>query len=297
MRLGMSLIVRDECDIVAHNILFHARHGVDTFAILDNGSLDGTFELLESLRQSYEIALFRDVDGFRKEERSMFLADHLRHGLGVSHLISNDADEFWVPRSDSLKSLVAAHSPVKYVPRYNFIVQRKEVERLDYEFFDSTFLVIRPPAFQPPSPDPNTPLVVPMALRAVPGKVFCAIEGLRRIFKGNHSVMHDAGAVAETTEAVVLHYPVRSYEQFARKIRNHAENLVGISGAESWHLRRWHAIQRAGRLRAEYDTLVFGETAVQALLAAGTIREEKILAEFFRTHGPRANCDRVGCQQ
>lgn len=285
----MSLIVRDEADIVAHNLAFHAQHGIDAFAILDNGSVDGTFELLESLRSSFDIALFRDADGFRKEERSMFLAGHLRDRLGATHLISNDADEFWVPRGDSLRSLMAADAPVGLVRRYNFIVLREEIRQPGYVFFDSTWLVASPPASQSPAPDPATPLTVPMPLRAMPGKVCCAIEGLRRIFKGNHSVEHDAGGARETDAAVILHYPVRTYEQFTRKIRNHGENLRGVTGAESWHLRRWDAIDRAGHLREEYDGLLFDEPSVRALLDAGTIREERVIADFFGAQGRRAD--------
>lgn len=283
----MSLIVRDESDIVAHNLAFHAHHGVDAFAILDNGSVDGTFELLESLRSSYDIALFRDADGFRKEERSMFLASHLRDRLGATHLISNDADEFWVPRGDSLRALIAADSPVSRVRRYNFIVRREEIDRPDYAFFDSTWLVADPPARQPPAPDPETPLVVPLPLRAMPGKVFCPLAGLRRVSKGNHSVAHDAGEARDTDAAVILHYPVRTYEQFARKVHNHGENLRGVTGAESWHLRRWDAIQRDSRLREEYDGLLFDEPTVRALRDAGTIREERVIADFFGRHGRR----------
>jgi len=285
----MTLIVRDEVDVVAHNIAFHAHHGVDAFAVLDNGSVDGTFELLQSLRSSFDIALFRDADGFHKEERSMFLAGHLQNCLGATHLISNDADEFWVPRSGSLRSLIAADAPVRLVRRYNFIVLHEEVARPGYEFFDSTWLVAGPPGHQPPSPDPNAPLVIPMPLRAVPGKVFCALAGLRRVFKGNHSVAHDEGEAMNTDAAVVLHYPVRTYEQFTRKVRNHGDNLRGVTGGESWHLRRWDAIDRAGRLREEYDSLLFGAPSVQALADAGTIREERVIADFFAARRHRSD--------
>jgi hypothetical protein len=40
MRLGMSLIVRDEAEIVAENIALHAKMGVNAFALIENGSRD-----------------------------------------------------------------------------------------------------------------------------------------------------------------------------------------------------------------------------------------------------------------
>jgi hypothetical protein len=40
MRLVMTLLVRDEIDIIRQNIEFHLRHGVDFVIGTDNGSTD-----------------------------------------------------------------------------------------------------------------------------------------------------------------------------------------------------------------------------------------------------------------
>jgi hypothetical protein len=46
----MTLLVKNEIDIIEDNIRFHAKQGVDCFAVMDNGSNDGTRELLENLK-------------------------------------------------------------------------------------------------------------------------------------------------------------------------------------------------------------------------------------------------------
>ena len=46
MRLVMCLKVRDEADIIEDNLRYHRAQGVDFFIVTDNGSVDGTLEIL-----------------------------------------------------------------------------------------------------------------------------------------------------------------------------------------------------------------------------------------------------------
>ena len=46
MKLVMTLLVRDEEDIVADNLDFHLAQGVDEVIVTDNGSSDATLEIL-----------------------------------------------------------------------------------------------------------------------------------------------------------------------------------------------------------------------------------------------------------
>ena len=49
-RLVMTILVKDEADIIEANIRTHAKLGVDAFAVMDNNSSDGTREILEKLK-------------------------------------------------------------------------------------------------------------------------------------------------------------------------------------------------------------------------------------------------------
>ena len=48
MKLVMTLLVRDEEDIVRENLDFHLAQGVDEVIVTDNGSEDDTLEIVRS---------------------------------------------------------------------------------------------------------------------------------------------------------------------------------------------------------------------------------------------------------
>ena len=48
-RLVMTVLVKNEADIIESNIRFHADQGVDGFLVMDNASEDDTPDILEEL--------------------------------------------------------------------------------------------------------------------------------------------------------------------------------------------------------------------------------------------------------
>mgnify|MGYP001341806789 CR=1 FL=1 len=56
-RIIMTLLVRNEQDVIAENILFHYHQGVDAFIVMDNLSTDATVEILRDLAHTIPIEL------------------------------------------------------------------------------------------------------------------------------------------------------------------------------------------------------------------------------------------------
>ena len=48
MKLFMTLLVRDEAEILALNLEHHLAQGIDFFIVTDNGSVDATPEILQT---------------------------------------------------------------------------------------------------------------------------------------------------------------------------------------------------------------------------------------------------------
>ena len=59
MKLVMTLLARDEADVVDAQISFHLNAGVDHVIATDNRSTDGTTEIFESYAQAGYLHLIR----------------------------------------------------------------------------------------------------------------------------------------------------------------------------------------------------------------------------------------------
>lgn len=51
MKIILTLLARDEADIIRENILFHLNQGVDFIVATDNDSNDGTTEILREFEK------------------------------------------------------------------------------------------------------------------------------------------------------------------------------------------------------------------------------------------------------
>jgi hypothetical protein len=111
MRFVITVMVRDEVDIIAAWVEHHAAQGADLIIATDNGSVDGTTEVLKAYADLGIVELQHDPV-HRKQQHVVVtnMARRAQTEYAADWVINADADEFWVPQDKSLtlRSALAA---------------------------------------------------------------------------------------------------------------------------------------------------------------------------------------------
>jgi hypothetical protein len=274
MRLVMTLLVRDEADIVDAQIAYHLQAGVDFVVATDNRSVDGTTEILERYERDGVLHLIREPgDDLRQSEWVTRMARLAATEFGADWVLNADADEFWLARGGGLEELLGA-VPLRFGAvrgAWRNFVPRPDDRRL---FAERMTARLCRPSFHP------HPLSTHFksAHRAHAGV---------RIGRGNHEALaDDLVALRGWYPIEILHFPVRSYEQCRRKYvtqfvaleRNAGKGIPG-------HMAEAYEAYRAGRLDDFYAPLVVGDEALEAGLADGTYAIDTRLRDTLRMLG------------
>jgi glycosyl transferase family 2 len=113
MKLVMTVMVRDEIDIIAAMIEHHLAQGVDLIIATDNGSVDGTAEVLQRYADLGILELHHDPV-FRKQQHAVVtgMARRASTEHGADWVLNADADEFWAPIEKNL----TLHEALEAIP-------------------------------------------------------------------------------------------------------------------------------------------------------------------------------------
>jgi hypothetical protein len=264
----MTLLVRDEEDILEAHLAHHFAQGVDFVIATDNGSVDRTVAILQGEEQTGRLRLIHEPEDIYAQHRwvtRMARLAAVEHG--AHWVINNDADEFWCPRSGDLASTLAdvedTFSMVR-THRYN-LVARPDGEPMTIRQAES----IQHPGLG------DGPLPPKVAHRAHAEVV---------VLQGNHEVSGLTGGVLDDGRIDILHYPIRSYEQFANKIAKggaaYGRNPE-LSATVGHQWRRLHAHQLEGTFDDEWAKLLLSADEIAAGLADGSLVEDTRLQDEF----------------
>jgi Glycosyl transferase family 2 len=263
MKLVMTLLVRDEEDIVADNLDFHLAQGVDEVIVTDHGSVDGTLEILRSYEARGVVRIIVEpTDDYSQGRWVTRMARLAATEHDADWVINNDADEFWWPRTGSLRSVfepLGADVGAVVGHRTNFVPRpedgRPYWERMTLRERESLNPV-------------GKPLPPKLAHRAHPEIV---------VVQGNHRIKGpDIGSELDDGSIEILHFPMRSYAQFENKIvkggRAYARNKeLPKKTGRTW--RRLYETWEQGGLPAHYHENVVAESAGDDLIEDTRLRD------------------------
>jgi len=280
MTLAVTLMVRDEADVVQQWLDHHVAQGVDVFVITDNGSVDGTTEVLTAFAAREDVVVDLRHDPVHRKQQSAVVTQMARDAYTVHHadwVVNADADEFLLPkdRSATLASVFAQLDPTVnafVVPVVNMVGPLGEsgagLERLVWRDERSPEELRAVGLFAHPS-----------------GNAIHVGDAEVAVVQGNHLVTLPAGeAPPEELALEVLHFPWRSWKQYEHRVRIAGEAYTANPDhhpSPNHHGMRDYRRLQEGVLKAYFAVRHVSDEEA----AAGHFRRDDSLVELFHAHG------------
>jgi hypothetical protein len=273
-RIVMTLLCRDEEDIIGYNIAYHLAQGVDFVIATDNASQDRTPLVLERFARQGKLHLIREPS--LTHDQAVWVTRMARMAarrFDADWVINNDADEFWLSRAGTLRSAleaVARDAECLAVPHFDMMPPRNP----EAKFFEA--MLIRRADGQTVY---GRPLQTNVCHRAHPDI---------RVADGNHYVTRRGRRLEERSDHPLefLHFPLRSAGQLERKIRQGSEALAANPRLGRGTGGHWQKVYRdyflRGRLADYYGERAPSSEQIAAGLASGAFAEETRIRDALR---------------
>lgn len=271
-KLIMTLLVKNEADILEQNLLFHKTMGVDAFIVTDNNSTDGTLDLLEKYRRKGWIAeIIREPgNDYRQKvwvDRMIWKAKRV---YGADWIINADADELWYAPSGNLKNELTASNA--NVVRCQMVCMYPEEGKPFYEWnravrFVSDFGKYHLSLYS-------------LFARQIP-KVAHRADGYIQISMGNHKVAMFPKRQKDCPIRI-YHYNIRGKKHFIEKVVNGGQQLERNKSKHGGrHWRYFYRLFQEGKLEVEYKNVI-GENTYSQLLEDGFIYSDTTIPLYFQ---------------
>jgi hypothetical protein len=274
MTLVMTLLARDEADIVDSWLAFHLNAGADLVIATDNRSEDGTTEILERYaREGHVHLLYEPGEDLRQDEWVTRMARLAATDFGAEWVINSDADEFWWPRGASLRSVLEA-IPERYgtVSAFLRVFVPRPGEGDFAERMTARFSALAPI---------NDPASLYKPIRKVVHRAHPKI----RVTRGNHALVDSPFVPLRGWFPIeVFHFPLRSAEQCAHKaeLQGTAFEKYVARPPTAYHANMFEAL-RSGKIDEYYAALLIEDDELGKGIADGRLVEDTRLRDALRT--------------
>jgi hypothetical protein len=235
MIVGVAM-VRDEADIIEATLRHHAAQGIERFVVADNGSADGTRDVIDGLGLPLTVVDDHDPAHYQGAKMTALVRRHCEPG---DWIVPFDADELWSGESGTLaRAFASTAADVLLATVFDYLPQPDDGDDPD---------PVRRIRWREATPEP-LPVV---AFRHHPGAV---------LHDGNHGVDRPG---PRASGLVVRHYQYRTWEQFRRKVRQGRAALAATDLPESTGA-HWRTLGALGdeALHREWLTLLGAEGLV-----------------------------------
>src|SRR5262249_13252660 len=275
MKLVLTLLARDEADVIEPWLTFHLNAGADFVIATDNRSVDGTTDVLERFAREGHVHLIREPgEDLRQNEWVTRMARLAATDFGADWVINSDADEFWWPRGASLREVLGAISP-----RYGTVGAFLRVFGPRPGGEEGVFE--RMPARFPALAPINDPASLYKPIRKVIHRAHPEIT----VTRGNHALVGSPFAPLRGWFTIeVLHFPHPSRAQFEHNadLQGTAYDSYIARPPTAYHAQMFEAL-KSGTIGDYYDALVVDEAEIEEGAATGRLVVDTRLRDALRT--------------
>ena len=253
MKIFGLMMVRNEADILRVNLLHHLAAGIDRFLVVDNGSSDGSDQILREMSGDGRVSWTRDDGKYRQAEITTGLA-HEARSAGADWVIPIDVDEFWHAPGGNLRRVLEESSASALKVQVTNFVQRRDQMRAE----PGGLLHMTRRAPIPVGDLEWTQNLVEKNLYSyvevtfAPKWISRAADSLE-IAMGNHGIAGASGRLEATDEIVCLHAPLRARSILDSKVeQGRRVAALGLNRKHGWHVQRWTRLAEQNQIDAEW---------------------------------------------
>lgn len=251
--IGIS-VVRDEVDVIEASVRHALRVLCDRVLVLDNGSADGTWEVLTRLARTLPLKAIRD-DGPFDQSSMMTGLLHEASTAQVAWVVPFDADEFWWSPGSSPRAALDAvpeHVGVLTCPVKNFVARRSERELSPTSLLSMGYRALGAWADRTDVIDGQAGFV---ELR-YPPKVLLRPCLSATIGPGQHEVRGHGREGRSGEWLTCLHAPLRSFAHLQRRAllaERHLDSARSGGPTGSWQFQMWARLASEDKLDKEWE--------------------------------------------
>ena len=277
----MTILAKNESDIIEHQIIYHKAMGVDGFIVTENNSSDNTREIFEKYKKKGWIKeiIYETSNNHDQKKWVGRMVNIAREKYKADWVINSDADEFWCCTKGTIKDELAnSRSNVIYADIYNIYPENT------LKFYENDKLIAFPENLPSNIKDKLSPYSI---YNKQIHKVIHRTKGYLSIEDGNHNVSMMRKSSEKSDNIIIFHYCVRGLEHFKRKMINGGASInnnekVSKNAAQHWKYYYDLFVNQGCDYQVEYEKIT-GEKYFNDINANGVFRTENKVKEFFRT--------------
>lgn len=275
MHLIMTLLIRDEQDIIQANIDFHLSQGVDMFIVTDNLSTDNTPKILQKYKKRGVLKIINETtDDYSQYKWVTRMAQMAYTDYNADWIINSDADEFWMPDDDTknIKQILQKVPETDLACKADRINFLPPTDANKESFFVESMLIRERKSYNAIG-QPLPPKVCHRGIKEI------------SIRQGNHHVEKDnKRLIPKSLPITILHYPLRSFSQFENKIKKGGaaykrNTTLDSSIGSTW--RDLYQKYKDGKLKDYYLEQIPNKETLSNKLATQELIEDKRLFEYI----------------